>query len=374
MDVALPHDATAWLTLARVPGLGPCTQRALLERFPGPAALLAASDAELVRREVPDAVRTALRRVDSARVAKDLDWLAGPRRGLLTLACPDYPVALRNCPDAPPLLFLAGDRAALAVPHLAVVGSRNPTASGAALARQFAAQLATSGLAIVSGLATGIDGAAHRGALQAGGWTLAVTGHGLDRVYPACHRDLAHDIVAHGLLLSEFPPGTPPVRSNFPRRNRIISGLSLGVLVVEAAKRSGSLITARLAAEQGREVFAIPGSINNPLTRGCHALLRDGAKLVESVDDVLDELPSLPVRPDSARTSSPAATVGEGLDGTSRRLLEALCAGPASIDALVVATGLNAATVLARLLALEVAGHVSSAPGGRFDLLPGDRK
>ncbi|HEY5719485.1 MAG TPA: DNA-processing protein DprA, partial [Gammaproteobacteria bacterium] len=363
MDVALPPHARAWLTLARVPRLGPRSLRGLLGRFPDPRALLAATPAELHRRGLPAALHDHLRSVDRAAVDADLAWLEHPGRGLLTLACADYPATLQACPDAPPLLFLAGRRELLARPCLAIVGSRNPTAGGAALARQFARDLAAAGLAIVSGLATGIDGAAHAGALAAGGATLAVTGHGLDHVYPACHAQLAARIARDGLLLSEFAPGTRPARGHFPRRNRVISGLSLGVLVVEAAPRSGSLITARLAAEQGREVFAIPGSIHNPLARGCHALLRDGAKLVEEVADVLAELPPLaaPASPVVAAAADPR----EPPAALDRQLLEQLRAGAASIDALVATTALDAATVAARLLALELSGHVSSDPGGR---------
>ncbi len=368
MEASLPDDAGAWLTLSRVPGLGSRTLCQLLSRCPDPAALLDASPSRLRELGVPDRVRRALRQADRTAARADLAWLDAPGRGLLTLACADYPTALLASPDPPPVLFMEGERQALAAPAVAVVGSRNPTASGVALARRLAAGLVEAGYAVVSGLAAGIDGAAHRGALDAGGITLAVVGNGLDRVYPRAHRALAGEIGDRGLLLSEHPPGTPPARHHFPRRNRIIAGLVLGVLVVEAAPRSGSLITARLAAEAGREVFAVPGSVLNPLARGCHALLREGARLVEGIEDLLEELP--PIAPCPLPTDRSAAVPALG-DASDRALLRELRAGPASVDALVAATALGAGEVTARLLALELGGHVSSGPGGRFCLLPG---
>lgn len=369
MDALLPDDAGAWLTLNRVPGLGSRTLCRLLQRCPDPELLLSASDSRLRALGVPAPARRALRRADRVAAAADLAWLAGPDRGLLTLACPDYPPPLLASADPPPLLFLEGRREALATPGVAVVGSRSPTATGLALARRFAGELAAAGYPVVSGLAAGIDGAAHAGALAAGGPTLAVVGNGLDRVYPRSHHGLARALVERGLLLSEYPPGTPPLRHHFPRRNRIIAGLALGVLVVEAAPRSGSLITARLAAEAGREVFAVPGSILNPLAQGCHALIRDGARLVESLDDLLAELPARDgAHGHGSVDGGVAAAVADAVD---RGLLRQLRAGPVSIDALVAASGLGAGEVAARLLALELGGHVSSDPGGRFSLLPG---
>ena len=368
MDTSLPDDAAAWLTLNRVPGLGSRTLCRLLHRCPDPEALLSASAARLRELGVPPAARRALSRADRAAARADLAWLEAPGRGLLTLACADYPPALLATADPPPLLFLAGNRRALAARCVAVVGSRNPTACGTELAHRFSAGLVRAGFAVVSGLAAGIDGAAHRGALDAGGTTLAVVGSGLDRVYPRAHHALADAVAASGLMLSEYPPGTPPARHHFPRRNRILAGLASGVLVVEAAARSGSLITARLAADAGREVFAVPGSVLNPLARGCHALLRDGARLVEGIDDLLEELPGDAVPPnDGTRPERPRGD----LDPADRTLVRALQAGPASVDALVEATALGAGEVMARLLALELGGHVSSAPGGRFCLLPG---
>jgi DNA processing protein len=250
-----------------------------------------------------------------------------------------------------------------------MVGSRNPTTGGERTARDFARHLAGCGLAITSGLAVGVDAAAHQGALEAGGITLAVTGTGLDRVYPARHRELAHRIAERGALVSEFPPGTPPLAGNFPRRNRIISGLSVGTLVVEAALKSGSLITARLAVEQGREVFAIPGSIHNPLARGCHALIRQGAKLVETADDIAEELAALL----GGLSLEPVVDAGHADEGCHsledpeyQRLLQAMGHDPVSVDQLVARTGFTAETVSSMLLLLELQGHVSSSPGGFF--------
>jgi DNA processing protein len=260
-----------------------------------------------------------------------------------------------------------GDLGLLQSPQLAIVGSRNPTVSGTANAREFAAFLASTGLTITSGLAIGIDGAAHKGALSRG-TSIAVTGTGLDRVYPAAHRKLAHQLAEQGALVSEYPPGTPPKAENFPRRNRIISGLSVGVLVVEATLRSGSLITARLALEQGREVFAIPGSIHNPQARGCHRLIREGAKLVESAQDIFEELESLlGTLYEPATESSPAAASETLLtDPEYIHLLEAMGFDPISVDELIVRTGLTPESVSSMLLLLELEGHVSSAPGGYY--------
>ena len=276
---------------------------------------------------------------------------------------------LDSCCDT--LLFGHGDPGLLCSPQLAIVGSRNPSVSGRQTAGEFAAHLAAVGITISSGLASGIDGAAHLGALRADGFTLAVAATGLDRVYPADHRDLAHRIAEQGVLVSEFPPGTPPRRDHFPRRNRIIAGLALGTLVVEAAVRSGSLITARLAAEQGREVFAIPGSIHNPLARGCHRLIRQGAKLVETAQDVLEELaPLLGTRSSAASLSDdePPQLRLQTLDPEYRQLLASLGHDPLPADQLIERSGLTAEAVSSMLLLLELEGYVSSAPGGRYAL------
>ncbi|MHB8744379.1 MAG: DNA-processing protein DprA [Sulfuricaulis sp.] len=292
LDISNVATWARWLTLQRLPGAGSDTLHDLLEYFGSVENIFSASRGQLekshaVMRVAIDAILSG---PDDTALKPALDWLAEPRHHLIVWSDPDYPSLLREIPDPPAMLYVLGDRCLLARPQLAIVGSRNPTPMGRDNARAFAANLAGAGLVITSGLALGVDGAAHRGALEAGGKTIALAGTGLDRVYPSAHRDLAHDISRHGALVSEFPLATPPRPENFPRRNRLISGLSLGTLVVEAALQSGSLITARLASEQGREVFAIPGSIHSPQSRGCHALIRQGAKLVETAQDVLEEL------------------------------------------------------------------------------------
>lgn len=299
----------------------------------------------------------------------DLRWAEQPNNYLITLQDPNYPELLREIPDPPPLLFVHGDPEVLCTPQLAMVGSRNPSMAGSETAREFAYHLATSGLSITSGLAIGIDGASHTGALDAGGITIAVTGTGLDRVYPASQHDLAHKIAENGALVSEFPPQTPVRPGNFPRRNRIISGLSLGTLVVEAAQKSGSLITARMASEQGREVFAIPGSIHNPLARGCHGLIRQGAKLVETAADVLEELAPLIQDmhpPDHAYPAQTPDPQQHKLDPEYMLILECMGYDPVHIDLLIERSGLTAEVVSSMLILLELEGHVSSAPGGIY--------
>jgi len=306
---------------------------------------------------------------DPEGMARDLAWLDGPNRALLTEQDPLYPAQLAAVPGMPPALFVEGDPAALSRPQVAIVGSRAATAAGRETAFDFAARLAGAGLAITSGLAAGIDAQAHRGALAARGTTVAVCGTGLDLVYPAGHRELAARIAASGALVSEFPTGTPPRADNFPRRNRLMSGLARGVVVVEAATRSGSLITARLAGEQGREVMAVPGSIHNPLARGCHRLISDGAALVESADDVLAVLgvfglaSTVNCTPDAR---DQAIAFDGALDSDAEMLLNALGFDPAGLDRLVQRTGLAAHTVISKLQLLELAGQVESLPGGRY--------
>jgi len=281
-----------------------------------------------------------------------------------------YPPLLASIPDPPLVLFVEGDPAVLGLPQLAVVGSRSPTPIGRDTAQQFAEHLARSGLAITSGLALGIDAASHRGALRASGRTIAVLGCGLDSIYPRENAPLAADIVTSGgALVADLPTGTPPLKHHFPRRNRIISGLSVGTLVVEATLRSGSLITARLAAEQGREVFAIPGSIHSPLSHGCHRLIRQGAKLVESTDDIFSELGALLaglIAPGRSELPDAQGVFWPVLDKEYEILLDALGFEPASIDALVARTGLRAGSVASMLLILELDGRVQQQPGGRF--------
>ncbi len=316
-----------------------------------------------------DAAIGALRHPDGDALARDEAWLAAANRRLVVWGSPDYPPLLATIADAPLVLFVEGTAAALSLPQLAIVGSRNPTQLGRDTAQQFAEHLAAAGLAITSGLALGIDGAAHRGALAAGGRTVAVLGCGLDVVYPREHAGLAAEIAASGALVSEMPTGTPPLRHHFPRRNRLISGLSVGTLVVEAALQSGSLITARLASEQGREVFAIPGSIHNPMARGCHRLIRQGAKLVETADDIFTELGALLAglragahveAPDVQEDSGPA------LDKDYEILLDALGFAPAGIDTLVARTGFATDVIASMLLILELDGRVAQQPGGLY--------
>ncbi len=278
-------DLFAWLALVRAPGLGPRQAHALLERFGSPAALMDAPASELKRSGVPESVRAWIRDPDREAIERDLEWLSGENRHLVCWESADYPSMLAGIDQPPLALFVAGDPSLLRSPALAIVGSRNPTSAGRENAEAFAAFLAGCGLTIVSGMALGIDAAAHRGAMRTGR-TIAVCGTGLDEVYPAKHRRLAAEIADNGAVISEFPCGTGARTENFPRRNRIISGLAAGTLVVEAAIRSGSLITARLASEQGREVFAIPGSIHNPLAKGCHQLIRQGAKLVDTAEHI----------------------------------------------------------------------------------------
>lgn len=359
--------ALPWLHLLRHTG-GGARLRNLLEAFGDPAGVLAGSRSLLLPYFDGDAARvdTLLADPDAANHEHELAWLEQPNKHLLRFTDEAYPALLRESGDAPALLFVRGDLDSLSAPQLAVVGSRNPTRGGCETARAFSDHLARAGLTITSGLALGIDACAHEAALNAGGRTVAVAGTGLDRVYPAAHRDLAHAIADQGALVSEFPLGTPPLRENFPRRNRLISGLSLGVLVVEAALKSGSLITARLAADQGREVFAIPGSIHSPLSRGCHALIRQGAKLVETADDIIEELGALAGFA-AAPVASPArSTTPVPDDARETQLLELLGHDPVDMDTLVVRSGLTAAAVSSMLLAMELRGLVEAQPGGKY--------
>lgn len=336
-----------------------------MEEYGSADAVLAAGDRGLARFDFTDAARGWLTAPDWTRVDADLEWLDNPDCRLLLPADPAWPPLLGETPDPPLALFVRGDAALLAEPQLAIVGSRNPTGPGRETAADFAGHLARAGLVITSGLALGIDGAAHRGALDAGGATIAVCGTGLDRIYPPRHRALAHDIAAHGALVSEYPPGTQPFQSNFPERNRIISGLSAGTLVVEAARRSGSLITARLASEQGREVFAIPGSIHNPLAHGCHRLIRDGAKLVETAADVLEELAPL-LGLAAAPVASARRVATAPASDAQRALLNCVDFAPTSVDSVIERSGLTPAEVSSMLLTLELDGFIAAAPGGGY--------
>lgn len=368
-DQAPSDDPHYWLALHRAPGLGAARCVELIERYRSPRAVFDCPRGELTEFGLTPPTLDYLADPDWDAVQSDTRWLNDPAHHLITLSDPRYPPRLREIADPPPILFVQGEPHALAFPQLAVVGSRNATPAGCETAFSFAKAFANVGLTITGGLALGIDAAGHRGALGTSqGTTVAVAGCGLDRVYPTRHRELASQVAARGALVSEFVPGTPPIGANFPRRNRIISGLSLGVLVVEAASRSGSLITARLALEQGREVFAVPGSIHNPLSRGCHLLIRQGAKLVESVEDVLEEVRhQVEVRNASTGAESDVTTsLHSGLDPDYERLLECLGHAPASVDTLVERTALTAEAVSSMLLILELRGHVTPVPGGTY--------
>jgi DNA processing protein len=359
-------ELAAWLRLTLIPGIGGETQRQLLKAFGGPAAIFAAPAATL-RGNLGGGLAERLFAHDcAAAIEAALAWAEQPDNRILTLADAEYPQALLSAADPPVLLYIKGDAALLSRPAFAIVGSRNATKQGEANAEAFAAALAGAGLAIVSGLAAGIDAAAHRGALQVDGPTIAVIGTGIDRIYPASNETLARAIAAHGVILSEFALGTPPLPANFPRRNRLIAGLAQGCLVVEAARQSGSLITARLAAEAGREVFAIPGSIHSPQSKGCHALIKQGAKLVESAQDILEEL-KWEKRIGAAPTAavSPAPSFPEEADP----LLAVIGYDPVDLDTLSARSGLAPEALLARLLPLELDGRVAQLPGGRYQRL-----
>ncbi len=362
-----PDDLRYWLALHRTPGLGAISFQRLLAQFSSPREFFALPASE--RRcalPLPPAGRAFLAAPAWDKVEPDLRWAEDESHHILTLHDPAYPRLLKEIADPPPLLFVRGNPALLSRPQLAIVGSRNPSTGGRSLAEDFAFSLCRFGLVITSGMALGIDAASHRGALRAKGETIAVAGTGPDRIYPARHRSLARAIVAQGAIISEFSSGTPALPGNFPRRNRIISGLSLGVLVVEAACKSGSLITARLATEQGREVFALPGSIHNPLARGCHRLIRQGAKLVEEIGDILEELgPLSAVTEYKSGDIEGNVTDTDTLPAGQRQLLASLGFELASIDTLVERSGLTADVVSSMLLNMELQGRVTSS-GGRY--------
>jgi DNA processing protein len=372
----------AWLVLQHTPSVGAVTCRKLLQRFGSPQEVLHSSGATLRQSGLlkPQALEFLAQGEGawSAAIERDLRWLEQPQAHILTLQDERYPPLLREISDPPLLLYVRGDADRLSFPQLAVVGSRNPDPQGREIAREFSRRLARAGVTVTSGLAMGIDAEAHRGALESG-HTIAVTGTGLDRVYPAKNRQLAHQIVESGAILSEFAVGTEPHPAHFPRRNRIISGLSLGTLVVQAAKRSGSLITARLAMEQGREVFAIPGSIHNPLARGSHQLIRQGAKLVETTDDIMEELGGMLTL---LKQQLGLDSGGEGDSDNDNdqqvsdimvaergspmaQLLEQMGYEAILVDQLVELSGLTAEAVSSMIMRLEIQGAVVSLPGGR---------
>ena len=384
-------DHRDWLIALRAPGFGGTRLIGLSERFGGIDRLVGASRRDLREAGLDEATVAALKAPDQALLRADLAWLDEPTHHLVTWGSERFPPLLKDIPSPPAALFVAGEPDVLWQPQVAVIGSRNPTAGGKDNARDFAGELARRGLTVTSGLAAGIDSIAHEAALDAGGTTVAVMGTGLDQVYPASGEALAGRIRSHGALASEFPLGTPAKREHFPARNRIISGLSLGVLVIEAGLRSGTLITARLAGGQGREVFALPGSIHNPLAKGCHRLIRDGARLVESVAEVIQDLAPLAGRladrlrgelaaaqqaqqSDSLRHAAPQTASLDldpndpqfGQDPEYRQLWACLGYDPKPVDALVEQSGLTARAVSAMLLVLELRGMVEAHRGGAY--------
>jgi len=352
----------SWLQLTLTPGLGAAAIRGLLKQFGLPEKVLGATRAQLERAAGPAAAQLLRPDGIATAIERSLRWAEEPGHAVVTLADAAYPRLLLEIQDPPPLLYAVGRLELLQRPALAVVGSRNATTQGARNAEQFALAFSEAGLTIVSGLALGIDAAAHRGGLAGAGSTIAVLGTGVDVVYPRQNAALAKRIAESGLLLSEFPLGTAGAAHHFPRRNRLISGLTQGCLVVEAALASGSLITARAAAEQGREVFALPGSIHSPLSKGCHALIKQGAKLVESAEDVLAELTAFRRTGYASTRAAPAAPEDEPL-------LVQMGFDPVDVDSLCARTGLAAKQVTAELLRLELAGQVAALPGGMYQRL-----
>lgn len=356
-----------WLRLERAPGIGTITALQLLQAYGSADAIFSAAPADLERiggKRCADALLAAPNDALRELIDRTMEWAAQPENHVLTLEDDCYPKQLLEIPDPPLLLYVKGNPAALAQPALAIVGSRNASMQGMVNARQFAHELAQAGFCIVSGLALGIDAAAHEGALLAqdmhGAVTAAVIGTGIDIVYPARNHGLAHQIAQHGCIISEYPLGTPALPPNFPRRNRIISGLACGTLVVEAASQSGSLITARLAAEQGRDVYAIPGSIHSPLSKGCHELIRQGAKLVESAQDILEDWKNLQFPAISEQKSAP----GIASDHPDNDLLRIIGYDPVSLNVLAARAGLDISAVNARLLVLELEGSIERLAGG----------
>jgi DNA processing protein len=351
----LDAELASWLALNQIPGLGNEGLRRLLQAFGTPTQVFATSAHALQQVVQPVIAATIIQGWDEATLAPIISWLADPHNHIVTLADPDYPQALLNISDPPLLLYVKGRLELLNHPALAVVGSRNATPQGLSNAEAFAQAASAAGLCIISGMAHGIDAAAHRGGLREYGSSMGIVGTGLDKVYPAANRQLAHRLAQEGALVSEFSLGTPPLAANFPRRNRLISGLSLGCLVVEASLQSGSLITARMALEQGRDVFAIPGSIHAPQTKGCHHLIKQGAKLVECAQDILEELGRF-----SASTTQQPSVLEE------HPLLMHLGFDPIDMDSLSQRSGLTIGALSAILLQLELDGDIATLPGGLY--------
>lgn len=351
-------EQEAWLRLTLTPGLGPAYLLALLKAFKDPAIAVDQTESTLSAVVPKKVAKAIVERQGADKVDAHLAWLSEPNNSLLTLADADYPPLLLESPAPPPLLFIKGNRALLNQTAIGIVGSRHATSSGIDNARHFSEALSLQGVTVISGLAAGIDTAAHEGGLLGSGSTVAVVGTGLDRVYPAQNRELAHRIAANGAIVSEYPLGSQPLAGHFPQRNRIIAGLSKGCLVVEATLGSGSLITAKEALEQGRDVFAIPGSIHAPQSKGCHYLIKSGAKLVDDVNDILSEL-AIDLRPAAKTFTSPDSL-------TQPNFPEGLTFDPVDLDGLSLKSQLSIAELMPLLLQLELEGWVESLPGGRY--------
>lgn len=377
-------DLSYWLALHKASGIGPATFSQLFKHYSSPRLLfdspetLTQLDLSPVQR---NAVQKAIQEPDWKAVEQELLWAEAAENHILLLTQTDYPELLKQIHSPPPLLFIKGQVSVLNEIQLAMVGSRNPSIDGHETAWQFAHHLAQQGMVITSGMALGIDAQSHYGALKANGKSIAVAGTGLDRIYPARHKELAWQLIEQGAIVSEYPLGIGPMKGNFPQRNRIISGLSVGTLVVEAALKSGSLITAYSALEQAREVFAIPGSIHNPLSRGCHQLIKSGAKLVETAEDILEELASLMLASrisPSADSGSSSQTIDSQLTQArdsnpllpkiQQKILKNLAYNPISVDALTIRSGLSVAEINANLVLLEVDDYIQSHPGGMISL------
>ena len=362
-----------WLAIHRAPGIGAITFLKLLSLHEQPSRILELKQNQLAECGLKQNSIDAILTPDWAQIEKDCQWLEDNQANVITILDNDYPSLLKEIADPPPLLFVLGNKDLLNTEQIAIVGSRTPTPMGEQSAEDFSKNLADVGWTVTSGLALGVDAACHRGALMSeNGHTVAVIGTGIDRVYPARNRELAHSIVQTGAIVSEFPLGSSPIPGNFPRRNRIISGLSRGVLVVEAALRSGSLITAKQALEQGREVFAMPGSIHNPLSRGCHSLIRDGAKLVETAEHIIEELIEiLPRAPhikvlNDVDESLVSETSEHKLDAEYQLVLEMVGFEATAVDSIVQRSGLTADAVCSMLLVLELQGYIASTHGGHY--------
>jgi DNA processing protein len=357
------HHLPYWLAALHLPGIGPRTMLRWLEHFADIKALFHASRDEMEAKGISAKCIQVLQQMNWQLIEEDLKWVQAENHHIITLEEESYPHLLKQISDPPLVLFIRGNKSILLNTQIAMVGSRKPTMLGVKNAKQFAYALAEAGLTVTSGLALGIDGASHQGALTAKGYTIGVCGTGLKHIYPTSHRSLAEKMIREGALVSEFPLNTAPYAANFPRRNRIIGGLSIGVLVVEAALKSGSLITARHALEQGREVFAIPGTIENPLARGCHHLIRQGAKLVETVNDILEELSGRYVAC-SSLTPSSNKSLDNALSPSHRALLEQIDYEITPVDVILLRSRLTAGEVSSILLILELNGYIQSVPGG----------